>query len=84
MARKAGCIIYHVDDDGTIYLLVGEESNWVSDMANSRTYLDKLFGVDRARPPSKIKIVSKQSYEIEPTPENLKFEFNKMMQIYQR
>ena len=32
MARKGGCIIYFVHDDGTIMVLTGEESNYVSDL----------------------------------------------------
>jgi hypothetical protein len=32
MARKGGCIIYFVDADGTIMVLTGKESNYVSDL----------------------------------------------------
>ena len=32
MARKGGCIIYFIDADGTIMVLTGKESNYVSDL----------------------------------------------------
>lgn len=35
MARKGGCIIYFVHDDGTIMVLTGEESNYVSDLTEA-------------------------------------------------
>lgn len=35
MARKGGCIIYFVQDDGTIMVLTGEESNYVSDLTEA-------------------------------------------------
>ena len=32
MATKGGCIIYFIDEDGTIMVLTGKESNYVSDL----------------------------------------------------